>query len=500
MGPPQEPSSNPNNELAIANVSSEEDLEHTKSPAEGHVHDLRSKKISWIQAVFVLIAETISLGILSLPAAVAVLGIILGTIMILFFSVITTAAGFMLYRLKIQYPKLKGFADAARMVAGPAGAVVVETLNMLLLVFVMAAHILTFSTEANAIAGDDTWKCTVVFKVIGLIICLTCTLPRTLKSQSWLSLISCCSIITATMIALIAIAIEKPDIGNARASPPANVTDFADWSLAISNILVSFTGSLAYFHVMEEMEKPRDFPKALVATNIIMVSMYIVVGIVIYWYAGQDVASPALGSAGPLIKKLSYGIATPTIIVAGVIAAYLACKNMHRFWWDKSRHQPDVVYEQSWRSRSTWAIIVAFLWILAFVLANVLPFFSPLLALIGAISGTWICLGLPAWYCLCQIRDNLMTSSHARAQKAEEVKSKDELYSERAQCLAPESGRWWKCFKFPSGADRKIVAVWATCWSLVVLSCFLVIIGLYGSILSMVRAGSVSYHPFTCAA
>ncbi len=37
--------------------------------------------------------------------------------------------------------------------------------------------------------------------------------------------------------------------------------------------------------------------------------MYIIVAIVTYRYTGQSVASPALGSTSPLLRKIAYGIA-----------------------------------------------------------------------------------------------------------------------------------------------------------------------------------------------
>lgn len=40
---------------------------------------------------------------------------------------------------------------------------------------------------------------------------------------------------------------------------------------------------------------------------------YVVAAVVIYYYAGQAVTSPALGSAGPVLKKVAYGIAIPTV-------------------------------------------------------------------------------------------------------------------------------------------------------------------------------------------
>lgn len=46
--------------------------------------------------------------------------------------------------------------------------------------------------------------------------------------------------------------------------------------------------------------------------------MYVIVAIVTYCYAGIDVASPALGSTSPLLQKIAYGVALPTIVIAGM--------------------------------------------------------------------------------------------------------------------------------------------------------------------------------------
>ena len=61
------------------------------------------------------------------------------------------------------------------------------------------------------------------------------------------------------------------------------------------------------------MEKPQDFPKALCMLQIFEIVLYVVAAVVIYYFVGNDVASPALGSAGPIMKKVAYGIAIPTV-------------------------------------------------------------------------------------------------------------------------------------------------------------------------------------------
>jgi hypothetical protein len=70
---------------------------------------------------------------------------------------------------------------------------------------------------------------------------------------------------------------------------------------------------VAFFAFISELREPRDFPKALALLQICDVTMYIVAALVIYRYAGKDVKSPALGSAGPIVTKVAYGIAIPTV-------------------------------------------------------------------------------------------------------------------------------------------------------------------------------------------
>jgi hypothetical protein len=61
------------------------------------------------------------------------------------------------------------------------------------------------------------------------------------------------------------------------------------------------------------LKEPRDFPKALTLLQCIDITLYLVSGVVIYYFAGDDVKSPALGSINPLVSKVAYGVALPTV-------------------------------------------------------------------------------------------------------------------------------------------------------------------------------------------
>lgn len=71
------------------------------------------------------------------------------------------------------------------------------------------------------------------------------------------------------------------------------------------------------------MRDPRYFTRALVVSQLGSTLLYLVVGVVVYYYCGTMVASPALGSAGTLIKKIAYGLSLPGLIATTTIVVHV---------------------------------------------------------------------------------------------------------------------------------------------------------------------------------
>lgn len=71
------------------------------------------------------------------------------------------------------------------------------------------------------------------------------------------------------------------------------------------------------------MRNPRQYPQSLLIAQGVVVAVYIVIGVVLYYYCGSYVASPALGSAGGTVKRISYGLALPGLIVTATIVAHV---------------------------------------------------------------------------------------------------------------------------------------------------------------------------------
>lgn len=102
-----------------------------------------------------------------------------------------------------------------------------------------------------------------------------------------------------------------------------NSPSFAKGIAAICQLTFAFTGTPFFFPIVCEMRDPRHYTKSLAICQSVATVIYIVIGVVVYYYCGSYVSSPALGSAGKLIKQIAYGIALPGLFVTSTISTHV---------------------------------------------------------------------------------------------------------------------------------------------------------------------------------
>ncbi|KAF2200952.1 hypothetical protein GQ43DRAFT_337433, partial [Delitschia confertaspora ATCC 74209] len=348
-------------------------------------NEVKYRTMRWWQASFIMIAETISLGILSLPSVLARVGIVPGIILIIGMGILATYTGYVLGQFKAAYPHVHNMADAGEVLGGRIGREIGGAAQTVFLIFTMGSHILTFTIAMNAITGHAT--CTIVWGVVGFIILWLFTLPRTLKRVSYLSIGSFISIIGAVFITMIGVGVTPARDLHLDATVK---TSLAKAFLSVSNIIFAYAGHVAFFSFISEFKDPSEFPKALYLLQVTDTTMYLVVAIVIYRYTGTQVASPALGSTGNVVMRVAYGIALPTILLAGVIYGHVAAKYIYVRLFRGTKHMSS----RSWLSFGSWALITLILWLIAWVIAESIPNFNNLLALISALFASWFTFGL----------------------------------------------------------------------------------------------------------
>lgn len=149
--------------------------------------EVKYRTMAWWQAAMIMIAETISLGILSLPSVLASIGLVAGIILIACLGLIATYTGYTIWQFKMAYPHVHNLADVGEVMLGAFGREFFGAAQTIFLVFTMGSHILTFTIAMNAITGHAT--CTIVWGIIGLIVLFILTLPRTLRKVSYMSIV-----------------------------------------------------------------------------------------------------------------------------------------------------------------------------------------------------------------------------------------------------------------------------------------------------------------------
>ncbi|PQE27692.1 Transmembrane amino acid transporter protein [Rutstroemia sp. NJR-2017a BBW] len=163
--------------------------------------------------------------------------------------------------------------------------------------------------------------------------------------------------------------------------------------VASATIFVSSAGTSAFLPVISEMRQPRDFNKALYTCMLFVNAAYLSMSLVVYRWCGQWVASPSLGSAGPVIKKVAYGIGLIGLVVSACLYLHVAAKYLFVRILRNSKHlqQNTIIH---W---TTWLGCTFGLGLLSFILAEAIPIFNYLLALTGSICFAPLAIALPAW-------------------------------------------------------------------------------------------------------
>ncbi|KAL9097262.1 MAG: hypothetical protein Q9165_000689 [Trypethelium subeluteriae] len=289
----------------------------------------------------------------------------------------------------MQHPTIQSFADAGHIMGGRCLEWVFMVAGYLNLVFIAAAHILTFKTAMTHIT--HTHLCAILWSVIAVLVSFVLTIKRTSLSQSYVSVLSCLSITVAIIIVAAALALH----------PTSHLTpihplvhDFPTSFRAILNMVTSFCGHVAFIGFISELRSPASFPKALAVTEVAAIVYYCVIAALVYHFAGDAVASPAINSAPAHWRLAAWCVAMPTIVVAGVINMHVATKQVYVRYW-RGTH---VVNQRSVRSYASWMAMLAGGWALAWVLAEAIPDFHHFLAFISALFNGWFMLAIPAMF------------------------------------------------------------------------------------------------------
>jgi hypothetical protein len=174
--------------IALDNSKKDDELTGIPTVASG---ELDYHSMNWWQCGMIMIAETISLGILSLPSVLANVGLIPGVILLIGLGVMSSYSGYVMYQFRQAYPQIDSMAGSIEVLFSlvgmkrfgrefGAGAYII------FLVFCMASHILTWIICLQTLSSHSV--CNIVWGVVGMAIFWVLDIPRTCKKMSYMSI------------------------------------------------------------------------------------------------------------------------------------------------------------------------------------------------------------------------------------------------------------------------------------------------------------------------
>ncbi|RSM12338.1 hypothetical protein CEP52_002555 [Fusarium oligoseptatum] len=284
-------------------------------------------------------------------------------------------------------------------------------------IFVAGSAMLGISIGLNSVSTHAT--CTAVFVAVAAIVSFLLSSIRTLNHISWLAWLGVVSILIAVLMVTIAVGLQDrpaaaPQEGHWVSDfKITNNPSFPEASVALSSIVFAYAGTPSFFSIVAEMRDPTQFTRSLITCQTVVTIFYIVIGCVMYYYCGSYVASPALGSAGGNIKRISYGIALPGLMVTSVLVTHIAAKYMLVRLLRNSKH----LTANTLTHWGTWLGCTFGISLISYIVASAIPAFSSLVSLLGALMGTFLTFHsmgcawffdnwsvserTPRWYAMC---------------------------------------------------------------------------------------------------
>lgn len=352
---------------------------------------IKYRTCSWQKTAALLFSEYICLAILSFPWSYSVLGLVPGLILTLAVASSTLYTGLVIWEFCLKNPTVRDVCDIGQhLFWGKKWAWWFTGICFLLNnTFIQGLHVLVGSKYLNSVSNHAV--CSVVFSVITTIICFIFSMPRTFSGMSHLASISAATMFIAVILCMVFAGIQDHP-AKWDGTPiawrlfPEKGTTFAAGMSAFLNIVYTFVGQITYPSFIAEMKDPREFRKALYIVTFAELVVFSLAGSIVYVYVGgYYITSPAFGALSNKYMKIAFSFAIPTIIFLGVLYSAVSSKFIFFNIFKNTRH----VSSNTLVGWVAWISIVGSTWILAFIIAQVIPFFSDLLSLMSSLFDTW---------------------------------------------------------------------------------------------------------------
>ena len=337
-----------------------------------------------------------------MPSAFAAMGMVAGVILTVGLGLIAIYTSYLVGQVKLKHPLVQHYADAVGLMWGRFGYELTSVMFVLFLVLLTGSHVLTGTIAWVSIIGK-TNVCALAWGVISAILLYCLALPPTFHEFAVLGYIDFTSIIIAIFITMVGTGVQASKApGGLSAAPwsawPPPDISFAKAFLSLTNIVFAYSFAVCQYSFMAEMHTPEDYIKSIWALGLIEIAIYTLTGAIIYAFVGVDVGSPAILSNSSVVARVAFGVALPVIFISGSINTTVVGKYiMGRVFPDS-----EIRYVHTKKGWVIWLGLIGVLTLVAWVIAEAIPFFNALLGIISSLFSSGFTFTFPAlfWFYL----------------------------------------------------------------------------------------------------
>ncbi|KAH9918718.1 amino acid transporter [Epithele typhae] len=346
-------------------------------------HDIKYKTLSWQLVAALMITEIVSNGMLTLPNAMAAVGIVPSLVLTIFLGVFALFTAKLLVDFKLNHPEVHNMGDAGYIMFGPIGREVLSLGSIIFAVFAVGALVLTGQQALTVLTNNAL--CASIFLVIVTVAVFLLSLPRTLQRLSWLGL---CSAV------FIGLSGTNPIPG--RTVVATVPTNFYQAFLAITGPVFAYAGHFVFFILISEMRRPEDAMKAAWVLQGFATTFYAVFSVVVYVYIGSTVESPALFSLSPIWVKITFAFGLVNFLITGALYTHTAAKLAFVRLFRGTSH----LHTHTARGWAAWLALCLAASASACVLAAAVPIFADLVGITASLFASWYTYGIAGFFWL----------------------------------------------------------------------------------------------------
>lgn len=355
---------------------------------------------SALLTVSIIVGDVVGAGVLSMATAVAHLGWLGGTAMLVSCLLINVHVGILMWRVYMACPGATTYSELVDLAfAGASRAqrdfavAFTQTVQSTLFVMILGIYLLTASKGLATLRYDleicfPSWAlgtCCLLLPALAS--------TRTLSTWKWPIYANQVAMLMVIGIPLFILGREGPalEVAQRPVAVKSHVL-FNDAMVALCAMFFAFSGQIMFVEIIAEMEDPADFPRCLgLYSAPFQLLIFTMAGVGGYLCLGDRVQ-------GILLDYLPFGFALQAasvclvmnMITAFCIKGVVTCRALHR-----AHSGDDALTDTSPAAVLTWKLIAAGLVMVAYLFSQVVPFFVELVDLAGAALVPTSCILIP---------------------------------------------------------------------------------------------------------